>query len=58
MTHWALAAIFPLVIAGCSGAFLGHFAVLGVTLSIFLGTLGLNRTRNLHSSDGKVDQTV
>jgi hypothetical protein len=43
ITHWLLAAIAPLAVAGCTGAFLGHFAVLAVAVGIFVGTLGLNR---------------
>ena len=38
-----LAALAPLFIAGCSGAFLRHFAVLAVTLGIFFGTLSLGK---------------
>jgi len=43
LTPWYLAAIAPVAIAGCSGALLGHFAVLAVTLGIFFGTLSLGR---------------
>jgi hypothetical protein len=43
LTPWYLAAIAPIAVAGCSGTFLGHFAVLAVTLSIFVGTLSLGR---------------
>jgi len=43
LTPWYLAAIAPIAIAGCSGALLGHFAVLAVTLGIFFGTLSLGR---------------
>ena len=43
LTPWYLVAIAPLAVAGCSGAFLGHCAVLAVTLSIFIGTLSLGR---------------
>jgi hypothetical protein len=47
LTPWYLAAIAPILVAGCSGAItLGHFAVLGVTLGIFVGTLSLGRTRS------------
>jgi hypothetical protein len=45
LTPWYLAAIAPIAVAGCSGAFLGHFAVLAVTLGIFIGTLQLGRQR-------------
>jgi hypothetical protein len=43
LTPWYLAALAPLAVAGCSGAFLGHFAVLAVTVGIFVGTLSLGR---------------
>jgi hypothetical protein len=43
LTPWYLAAIAPIAVAGCSGTFLGHFAVLAVTLGIFIGTLSLGR---------------
>lgn len=43
LTSWILAALAPIAIAGCSGAFLGHFAVLAVTVAIFVGTLTLGR---------------
>ena len=43
LTPWYLAAIAPIAVAGCSGAFLGHFAVLAVTLGIFIGTLQLGK---------------
>jgi hypothetical protein len=35
--------VFPIAVAGCSGAFMGQFAVLAVTLCIFIGTLTLGR---------------
>ena len=43
LTPWYLAAIAPLAVAGCSGAFFGQFAVLALTLGIFIGTLSLGR---------------
>jgi hypothetical protein len=43
LTPWYLAAIAPIAVAGCSGAFMGHMAVLAVTLGIFVGTLSLGR---------------
>jgi len=43
LTPWYLVAIAPIAVAGCSGAFLGHFAVLAVTVCIFVGTLSLGR---------------
>jgi hypothetical protein len=45
LTPWYLVAIAPVAIAGCSGAFVGQFAVLAVTACIFVGTLSLGRTR-------------
>ncbi len=46
LTPWYLAALAPLAVAGCSGAFLGHFAVLAVTIGIFVGTLSLGKTKS------------
>ena len=46
LTPWYLVAIAPIAVAGCSGAFLGHCAVLAVTLCIFIGTLSLGRQSN------------
>jgi hypothetical protein len=43
LTPWYLVAFAPIAVAGCSGAFLGHCAVLGVTVCIFVGTLTLGR---------------
>lgn len=43
LTPWVLVAIAPIAVAGCSGAFLGHCAVLAVTVCIFIGTLTLGR---------------
>jgi hypothetical protein len=43
LTPWYLVAIAPIAAAGCAGAFMGHFAVLAVTLCIFVGTLTLGR---------------
>jgi hypothetical protein len=43
LTPWYLVAVAPIAIAGCSGAFFGHCAVLAVTLCIFVGTLSLGR---------------
>jgi hypothetical protein len=41
----ALATTCALGAAGCNGAFIGNFVVLGLTLGVFFGTLGLGRTR-------------
>jgi hypothetical protein len=43
LTPWYLAALAPIAIAGCSGALMGHVAVLAVTIAIFIGTLSLGR---------------
>ena len=43
LTPWYFVAIAPLAVAGCSGAFLGHLAVLAVAICIFVGTLNLGR---------------
>ncbi|MFN7698438.1 MAG: hypothetical protein ACK6CU_21280 [Deltaproteobacteria bacterium] len=40
-----LASVCALGAAGCNGAFLGNFVVLGLTLGVFFGTLGLGRAR-------------
>lgn len=43
ITPWYLAALAPFAAMGCSGAYLGHAAVVALTLGIFLGTLSLGR---------------
>ncbi len=43
LTPWYLAALAPIAVAGCSGAFLGQLAVLALTIGIFVGTLSLGR---------------
>jgi hypothetical protein len=43
LTPSYLAALAPIAIAGCSGALMGHVAVLALTIAIFVGTLSLNR---------------
>ena len=43
LTPWYLAALAPIAIAGCSGALMGHVAVLAVTIAIFVGTLSLGK---------------
>jgi hypothetical protein len=62
LTPWYLAAICPLAVAGCTGTFFGHFAVLALTLGIFFGTLSLGRhARSMSTSDEvggtRLDQT-
>jgi hypothetical protein len=52
LTPWYLAAIAPLAVAGCTGAFLGHAAVLALTIGIFVGTLSLGRA---HASNAPQD---
>jgi hypothetical protein len=52
LTPWYFVAFAPIAVAGCSGAFLGHCAVLVVTLCIFFGTLALGRHRVGGAVDG------
>ncbi|HEY2510413.1 MAG TPA: hypothetical protein VGI39_06145 [Polyangiaceae bacterium] len=56
LTPWYLAAIAPIAVVGCSGTLLGHFAVLAVTLGIFVGTLSLGRQTNAPAADAAVAQ--
>jgi hypothetical protein len=58
LTPWFLAAIAPVAVAGCSGAFLGHLAVLAVTLGIFFGTLSLGRHVARHDTPVPVAEKV
>jgi hypothetical protein len=44
ITPWYLVALTPFAAIGCSGAYLGHAAVVALTVGIFLGTLSLGRT--------------
>lgn len=44
ITPWYLAALAPFAAVGCSGAYLGHAAVVALTVGIFFGTLSLGRT--------------
>ena len=44
ITPWYLAALAPFAAIGCSGAYLGHAAVVVLTIGIFYGTLSLGRT--------------
>ena len=44
LTPWYLAALAPFAAIGWSGAYLGHAAVVMVTLGIFMGTLSLGKT--------------
>ncbi|WP_394829288.1 hypothetical protein [Pendulispora albinea] len=58
VTPWCLAALAPIAVAGCSGTFLGHFAVLALTLGIFFGTLSLGRHSSTSSSASSSSATV
>jgi len=56
ITPWFLAAVLPVLALGCTGiTFLGHFAVLAVTLGIFVGTLSLNKARTTTSESDAAD---
>jgi hypothetical protein len=44
ITPWYLAALAPFAAITASGAYLGHAAVLILTIGIFWGTLSLGRT--------------
>jgi hypothetical protein len=57
LTPWYLAAIFPIAVVGCAGTFLGHLAVLAVTLGIFFGTLSLGRVTTKATLPGLVQQS-
>lgn len=56
LTPWYLAALAPIAIAGCSGALMGHAAVLVVTVGIFVGTLSLGRQTVQPSASADVAQ--
>ncbi len=56
LTPWYLAALAPIAIAGCSGALMGHVAVLAVTIGIFIGTLSLGRAQTQNRSASEVAQ--
>lgn len=51
-TPWYLAALAPIAVAGCSGALMGHVAVLAVAIGIFVGTLSLGRQTSPAASGG------
>jgi len=42
-TPWYLAALFPFVVLGMTGALTAQLAILLVVFGIFFGTLSLNR---------------
>ena len=52
LTPWYLAALAPIAVAGCSGALMGHVAVLAVAIGIFVGTLSLGRQQAPSASGG------
>jgi hypothetical protein len=52
LTPWYLAALAPIAVAGCSGALMGHVAVLALTIGIFVGTLSLGRQTAPSASGG------
>ena len=56
LTPWYLAALAPIAVAGCSGALMGHVAVLAVAIGIFVGTLSLGRQTN--PTPGKAAKSV
>lgn len=61
LTPWYLAALAPIAIAGCSGALMGHVAVLAVAIGIFVGTLSLGRahaSNDASASSGAVATEV
>ena len=64
LTPWFLAALAPIAVAGCSGALMGHVAVLAVTIGIFVGTLSLGRQpttsaqQAIQQLETPVDKTV
>jgi hypothetical protein len=62
LTPWYLAALAPIAIAGCSGALMGHVAVLALAIGIFVGTLSLGRAHasdtTAHNATGEVQAKV
>lgn len=58
LTPWYLAALAPIAIAGCSGALMGHVAVLAVAIGIFVGTLSLGRAHASGPSAENVNAQV
>lgn len=46
-TPWYLAALFPFVVLGMTGALTAQLAILLVVFGIFFGTLSLNRIANV-----------
>lgn len=58
LTPWYLAALAPIAVAGCSGALMGHVAVLAVAVGIFVGTLTLGRQVRPETVAGTVTSQV
>ncbi len=56
LTPWFLAALAPIAVAGCSGALMGHVAVLAVAIGIFVGTLSLGRQSTTTDGEAVVTQ--
>ena len=56
LTPWYLAALAPIAVAGCSGALMGHVAVLAVAIGIFVGTLSLGRQQSETNTSAVVTQ--
>lgn len=46
----AVAMMGALLLGGCNGALIGNVVVLGVTIGIFFGTLGLGRAKRSEAS--------
>jgi hypothetical protein len=57
ITPWYLAALAPFAAIGCSGDYLGHAAVVLLTIGIFLGTLSLGRTTSTSSPSPSLPRT-
>ena len=56
-TPWYLAALFPFVVLGMTGALTAQLAILLVVFGIFFGTLSLNRIAEATSSVPKAQPT-
>ncbi len=58
ITPWYLAALAPFAAIGWSGAYLGHAAVVVLTIGIFLGTLSLGRYSSTPSAPPTQPPTI
>jgi hypothetical protein len=58
ITPWYLAALAPFAAIGCSGAYLGHAAVVLLTVGIFLGTLSMGKAASNPASPGPQPPTI